>query len=173
MMRMIKKILVLLILPAVILSACNNSNENGQKKPKEVKLKRNEAVVNSYVNGTPQVVRKMEEIDGQKVAVYEKEYYEDGNILKEGPLTNNQRSGEWKIYYRNGQIRNLVNYDNGVLNDTIIGYNENGTLKFKGIFKDGQKTGTWLIFDDNGKFLENRVYMKPGEKRMDTLYMPE
>ncbi len=172
-MNMMRKVLVLLILPAVIFTACNSNNDNGQKKPKKVKLKSNEMVINSYVNGTPHVVRKMEEKDGQKVPVYEKEYYEDGNILKEGPLTNNQRSGKWKIYYRSGQIRNLVNYDNGVLNDTIIGYNENGTLKFRGIFKSGEKTGTWLIYDDNGKFLENRVYMKPGEKRMDTLYMPE
>ena len=171
-MKMIKKIFMLLILPAIILSACNGG-ENGQKKLKKVRLKSNEVVVNSYVNGTPQVVRKMEDKDGQKVAVFEKEYYDDGNILKEGPLTDNKRNGKWKIYYRDGQIRNIVNYKNGVLNDTIIGYNENGTLKFRGIFKDGLKSGTWLIYDDNGKFLKNQVYMKPGEKRMDTLYMPE
>jgi len=170
-MKMIRKIFMLLILPAIILSACNNG-ESG-KNPKKVRLKSNEVVVNSYVNGTPQVVRKMEEKDGQKVPVYEKEYYEDGNILKEGPLVNNQRNGKWKIYYRDGQIRNIVNYDNGVLNDTIIGYNENGTVKFRGIFKEGQKSGTWLIYDENGNFLKNQVYMKPGEKRMDTLYMPE
>ena len=171
-MKMIKKILILMILPAMFLTACGGS-DNGGKKPKKVKLKKNEVVLNSYVNGTPQVVRKLKEVDGQQVAVYEKEYYEDGNILKEGPIENNKRNGKWKIYYRSGQVRNIVNYDNGVLNDTIIGYNENGSLKFRGIFKDGQKTGTWLIYDENGNFLRNQVYMKPGEKRMDTLYMPQ
>jgi len=164
-----KKIFILLMLPVFIFS-CNSS---GKKGPKKVKIRSNEEVVNSYVNGTPQVVRQFEVKDGKRFPVYEKEYYEDGNILKEGPLLNSQRNGHWKIYYRDGKIRNSITYKQGVLNDTIIGYNENGKIKFKGLFKDGQKTGTWLIFDENGKFKENRVYMQPGEKREDTLYMPQ
>jgi len=162
-----KKFLIVLMIPFFIL-ACNSAEKKG---PKKVKIGNNEEVVTTFTNGNPQVVRQFEGTDTNRMAVYEKEYYEDGSLLKEGPVSNNKKSGTWKTYYRSGQVQDIAVYRDGVISDTITGYFENGNLKYKGLFKDGQKTGIWLIFDENGKLLENRAYMKPGEKRSDSLYM--
>jgi len=165
--KTMKKLIVLIVI-AVVIASCGNDQESGK-----VKLENNEKVVTTFANGSPQIVRQFEKNDDTLVAVYEKEYYDDGNLLKEGPILNNKRNGKWKTYYRTGKIWNEGKYKEGVRDDTIKGYYVNGNLKYKGIFKDGEKTGVWLYFDENGKFKENQVYMKPGEKREDTLYMPQ
>jgi antitoxin component YwqK of YwqJK toxin-antitoxin module len=151
---------------AAILVSC------GSDEPKKVKLESGEKVVASFANGNPQVVRELREIDGKMEAVYEKEYYDDGNLLKEGNIANNKRHGEWKSYYRNGKLWNIGKFENGVRSDSIIGYYPNGVLKYRGIYKDGQKSGTWELFDEDGNFTEKKVYMQPGEIREEQLTIP-
>lgn len=161
-----KKLIAILIL-AAFMASCGNDG------PKEVKLDDGEKVVSSFANGTPQIVREVKIVDDKTIGVYEKEYYEDGNLLKEGPIENNQRNGLWKAYYRNGNIWSEGYYLGGVRNDSIKGYYTDGTLKYVGLFEKGQKTGTWLFYDESGKLTENKVYMKPGEIREAEIYMSD
>jgi antitoxin component YwqK of YwqJK toxin-antitoxin module len=158
--------IIVFVLAVVFMASCSSDG------PKKVKVKSNEEVVVSFASGSPQVVRTFDDVDGQKLPVFEKEYYEDGNILKEGSISENKRDGEWKAYYRNGQLWNTGSYVLGVRNDSIIGYYSDGTLKYKGVFDMGQKTGTWLEYNEKGELVENQVYMKPGEKREQTITLP-
>lgn len=160
--EMIKKLILFLVIGLVIASCSNDG-------PKEVKIGKKEKIVSAFANETPQIVREFEDKDGAPIAVYEKEYYEDGNLLKEGPIDNNKRHGNWKTYYRSGKTWNELTYYEGTLDDTIKGYYTNGTMKYQGIYNKGQKTGVWLFFDEEGNLKENKVYMQPGEKREDTL----
>ena len=161
-----KKIVLLLMIIGV-LASCDSEG------PKKVKLDSGEKVASAYTNGNPQIVRTFEEINGEIVSVYEKEYYEDGNLLKEGEIAANSRDGEWKAYYRNGNIKSVGNYVYGVSNDSIKGYYPDGTLKFTGVFDNGQKTATWLYYYESGDLIENKVYMQPGEKKEGTIVLPE
>jgi antitoxin component YwqK of YwqJK toxin-antitoxin module len=154
------------VLAMVFLASCNSDG------PKKVKVKSNEVVMETFAGGSPQVVRTFEEVGGEKIPVYEKEYYEDGNILKEGPISENKRNGKWKAYYRNGNLWNEGSYVLGVRNDSIKGFYTDGTLKYKGVFDMGEKTGTWLEYNEQGELVDNKVYMKPGEKREQTLTIP-
>ena len=163
---MMKKAIVIFMIAAMFASC-------GDDGPKKVELKEGEKIINTFTNGTPQIVREMVEKDGKLEAVYEKEYYEDGNLLKEGPIINNQRDGLWKSYYRSGKLWSEGYYEGGTRNDSIKGYYTNGQLKYVGIFDHGQKTDTWIYYDENGKLIENKVYMKPGEKREADIYIPE
>lgn len=157
-----KKIALIIIIAAVIASCSNDG-------PKEVKIGKNEKQVTSFANGTPQIVREMEEVDGKLEATYEKEYYDDGNLLKEGQIQGNQKHGEWKAYYRSGQLWNIGSYDRGVRIDTIKGYYTNGNLKYVGFYKEGQKSGSWEYFDEDGKFTEEKIFMQPGEVREEQI----
>lgn len=157
-----KKIVVLMLMVAVVVSCSNDG-------PKNVKLTKGEKVVTSFANGTPQIVRDIKDVNGLPVPVYEKEYYEDGNLLKEGPIEKNNRHGFWKAYYRNGKIWNEGVYDHGVRDDSITGYYTNGNVKYKGVFDKGLKTGTWMYFDEDGELIENKIFMKPGEVREETI----
>ena len=163
---MMKKLLVLLLIGFVIASCSNDGSS-------KVKVGKKEKVVASFANGEPQIVRTFEEVDGTPVASYEKEYYDDGNLLKEGPVVNNKRHGYWKTYYRSGKIWNEGTFYEGTLTDTVKGYYTDGQLKYRGIYKNGSKTGVWLFFDENGKLTDNKVYMQPGEIREDSLYMTQ
>lgn len=161
------KKLVLFLMAGLIIASCSSDG------PKKVKINKKEKVVASFANGDPQIVREFEEKDGAPIAGYEKEYYEDGNLLKEGPIVNNKRHGYWKTYYRSGKIWSESMFYEGTLDDTIKGYYTNGNLKYRGIYNNGQKTGVWLFFDENGKLTENKVYMQPGEIREDSLFMTQ
>ena len=158
--------IVFFILGVVIMASCSSDG------PKEVNVSSKEDVIVSFASGSPQIVRTFEEIDGQNLPVYEKEYYDDGNLLKEGVISENKRHGEWKAYYRNGQLWNIGSYEFGVRNDSIIGYFNDGTLRYKGLFEMGQKTGTWLEYNEQGELIANQVYMKPGEKKEQTITLP-
>lgn len=161
---MMKK-LVLFLMAGLIIASCSNDG------PKKVQLGNKEKVISAFANGEPQIVREFEVVDGTPVASYEKEYYDDGNLLKEGPIVSNKRHGYWKTYYRSGKLWNESTFYEGVLNDTIKGYYTDGQVKYQGIYKNGQKTGVWLFFDEKGKLTDNKVYMQPGEIREDTLIM--
>ncbi len=161
-----KKIIIMVII-ATVFASCSSEG------PKEVKVGKSEKVVASFANGTPQIVRELKEVDGKLEAIYEKEYYDDGNLLKEGKISENQRHGEWKAYYRNGNLWNIGGFDHGVRADSISGYYPNGNIKYKGFYKEGQKSGTWEFFDENGKFTEKKIYMQPDEKREEQLTLPE
>jgi len=163
---MMKKAVLLLVIIG-LMASCDSDG------PKKVKLDEGEKVTTSYANGTPRVVRTYEEDNGKLVAVYEKEYYEDGNLLKEGTVEENNRHGQWKSYYRSGNIKSDGNYVYGVSNDSIKGYYPDGTLKFTGVFDNGQKTATWLYYDEKGNLVENKVFMQPGEIREGTIVLPE
>lgn len=161
------KKLILLLVVGFLIASCGNDG------PKKVKISKKEKVVSSFTNETPQIVREFDEVDGKPVAVYEKEYYEDGNLLKEGPIVANKRHGDWKTYYRSGKIWSELTYYEGMPDDTITSYYTNGNLKYQGIYSNGQKTGVWLFFDEEGNLKENKVYMQPGEIREDSLYMTQ
>lgn len=159
------KNLVWFLAIVLLIVSCDNDG------PKKVKVGDNEKVVSTFSNGAPQIVREFKESDSGIIAVFEKEYYEDGNLLKEGEISGNKRNGTWKTYYRNGNVWNESRFLDGLLEDTIKGYYPDGQLKYKGVYHNGQKTGVWLSFDEDGKLKENKVYMQPGEKRVDSLYM--
>jgi len=154
------------VLGVVFLASCSSDG------PKKVKVKSNEEVIVTFADGSPQIVRTFEEVEGEKIPVFEKEYYEDGNILKEGPISENKKNGAWKAYYRNGNLWNEGAYVLGVRNDSIKGYYTDGTIKYKGVFDMGEKTGTWLEYNEQGELVDNKVYMKPGEKKEQTIILP-
>lgn len=158
------KKIIFVLLVAVFVYSCDSD-----ETVKGVKLGKGEMVVDTFTNGSPQLIRLFEVVDGQRIPVYEKEFYEDGKILKEGPMKDNRRNGKWKAYYRDGQLWNSGSYDMGVRNDTIMGYYENGNLKYQGIFQKGVKHGVWSFYEEDGTFKESKVYLLPGEKMQDSI----
>lgn len=161
---MIMRNILFVFVIAALVYACGSDGE-----PKKVKVSSDEIVVDTFTNGSPQIVRQFKMVDGAQVVFYEKEFYEDGKLLKEGPILMNSRDGKWKAYYRNGELWSEGYYSKGVRNDTIIGYYENGKMRYKGLFKNGVKHGVWMFYDENGAFKENKVYLLPGEKMVDSI----
>ncbi|WP_405573612.1 energy transducer TonB [Winogradskyella sp. Asnod2-B02-A] len=66
-----------------------------------------------------------------------KEFYDSGELKKEGQYKNNKRIGEWKRYYKNGQVSRIYSYNDGKFNKEEISYFENGIVSRKTKKEDG------------------------------------
>ena len=155
---MMKRVILFLMITAMF-TACNNSTPEKKIVGKEV--------ISSYANGTPQIERNYEMVDGERIATYEWEYYEDGNVLKEGPLSaNERRDGEWKSYYRDGVLWSKGDYNKGIREGKTVTYHANGNKYYEGQFVKAQKSGMWKFYKENGEF-DYEMHFDP-EKKIQT-----
>jgi len=144
-----KVVLVLMI--AVFFTACGGANSSKE-------LERTD-IINSYTNGQTQLERDFKVVEGKRKAVYEREYYEDGNLLKEGPLSvNEKRDGLWKSYYRDGVTWSEGDYADGIREGKTITYFANGKKYYEGQFVRAQKTGVWKFYNEQGEFVNETIY---------------
>ena len=145
------KKLVLVTMIAVFFAACGGENTSKN-------LERTD-IINSYTNGQAQTERDFKMIDGKRLAVYEREYYEDGNLLKEGPLSaNEKRDGLWKSYYRDGVVWSEGEYNNGIREGKTVTYFANGKKYYEGQFVRAQKSGVWKFYNEQGEFVNETIY---------------
>ncbi len=143
--------IVLILMIAVFFTACGDGNSSKN-------LERTD-IISSYANGTPQIERDYKMIDGKRLAVYEREYYEDGNLLKDGPLSDNEkRDGLWKSYYRDGVIWSEGEYNNGIREGKTVTFFPNGKKYYEGQFLKAQKAGVWKFYNEQGEFVNETFY---------------
>ena len=67
-------------------------------------------------------------------------------------------NGNWKSYYKNGQIKTNANYIYGQLNGVFASYYENGLLKSEGHYKNNKRKGFWKFFYENGGIKQKSNY---------------
>jgi antitoxin component YwqK of YwqJK toxin-antitoxin module len=162
-----KKIFMFLMVLFVI-SAC----DSGDGKIKKVKVQSDEMVIESFANGSPRIVRVFKEKDGKSDFEYEKEYYEDGNLLKEGAIVNSAKNGIWKSYYRDGTLWSEGSFVKGKREGVTKSYYPNGNLKYEGAFKMGEKAGKWNFYKEDGSLDKMANYMVSGSKDTVTFELP-
>lgn len=142
------------IVVGFLTTACNNSNSVNETKETS-----KTEVVSHYVNGSPQIERDFKIVDGVKTATYEREYYEDGNLLKEGPLNKDEkRDGLWKSYYRDGVLWSEGGFVNGIREGKTVTYFSNGKKYYDGKFVNAKKSGVWKFYDEQGEFVNETYY---------------
>ncbi|MDH3322077.1 MAG: toxin-antitoxin system YwqK family antitoxin [Flavobacteriaceae bacterium] len=80
--------------------------------------------------------------------------------------------GVVKWYHENGNIFQVVNYDNGVLNGKRQVYYESGKLKSEGNYKQGKREGAWKELHENGKTKETGTYENGQKEGVWKTYYP-
>ena len=136
-----------------VLFSCNLNEKEDHNE-----IGNNEEVVSRYINEQPQLVNTFEVVDSMKVIVYQREYYEDGNLLKEGAIENNKRHGIWTSYYRNGKKWSEGEFVEGKMEGNTTSYHENGQVRYTGSFEEGKKSGEWRFYDEEGELLEIQFF---------------
>jgi antitoxin component YwqK of YwqJK toxin-antitoxin module len=68
------------------------------------------------------------------------------------------RNGEIRTYYENGQIKEIINYDLGLLDGKFRLYFPNGKLAVKGQYLKHARIGKWTVWNSEGKELLNTEY---------------
>ena len=91
---------------------------------------------------------------------YKTFYYESGNKLSEGELTNGKENGEWKYFYENGEIQIIASFANGIENGNWKWYAENGQLMREGNYENGLYHGPWINYYENGTVSDSSNYLQ-------------
>jgi antitoxin component YwqK of YwqJK toxin-antitoxin module len=83
---------------------------------------------------------------------YKKYFTDTKNLQIEGQISNNQPNGIWKTYYKSGNIKNTVNYNDSKIEGEVDFFHDNAqkTPWVQAKFENEQITGTYLEFYANG-----------------------
>ncbi|MBJ2175222.1 hypothetical protein JBL43_13295 [Aureibaculum sp. A20] len=86
--------------------------------------------------------------NGEKTGTY-KTFYENGELKEYGSYENGKKIGTWKEYYYDGTTKKVTRYYSGIIYRNEI-YYDNGRLMVSGGFDDnGKKDGPWKQQYDN------------------------
>ena len=67
-----------------------------------------------------------------------------------GKTENGKKNGEWKSYYKNGQVAKIECYVNDTLNGTCSYFGENGEIKQKVSYNMGTTVDSFITYFQNG-----------------------
>ena len=95
-------------------------------------------------------------VDGAtRVKVSEERFYQDGTREYIGHFDENgERHGEWKYYYKSGQLWSLGSYINGKKDGKKEVYWPDGTKRYEGQFIGDEKSGIWTFYNPDGTVLQ-------------------
>jgi antitoxin component YwqK of YwqJK toxin-antitoxin module len=111
-----------------------------------------------FKNGLANVTENGRNFFIDKNGIPQKKYiksfrYDDDKIEIKGQYDQNgKKTGEWKEYYKNGQLKETCSYINGKQNGIFKRYYEDGTLWMQmDKFVNGKREGQWKSYHQNGK----------------------
>lgn len=159
------KKLLMIFLILFLMASCDfykteDATSNFELKEEQNQVSNGDHVITSFANGNPKVVKTFEVKGNKLIAVYEKEYYEDGTLFKEGKLKNEKREGFWKSYRPNGILWSEGNFKNGHRNGVTTTYHPNGNIYYLGEYTNGSKSGNWKFYNNEGKLVKEENFDK-------------
>lgn len=85
-------------------------------------------------------------------------YFRNGQVEREGTYRAGHPVGVWKEYYENGQLKAqlafLVRGNEAIKNGKYVMYHENGKIAVKGQYAYGRKIqNTWKEYDEDGNLI--------------------
>jgi len=102
-----------------------------------------------------------------------KECYANDQKVEEGKYSNSKKSGFWKEYFCNKNIKSKIYYDNNKPNGYAIIYHENGKIKEEGMWKNNRWTGTYKLYYPNGQVQQSFNFSPSGKREGKQTYFYE
>lgn len=116
---------LLLILLAVILAACGDSNSNPGTTPTTLEGYEVLDIPNS----------KIKSVNQKSV---------EGNVIEEGQILNGLKTGTWVTYYPDKPYpKTIMSYTDGIANGPYFEFNNRGQLELKTFYKSNKLHGYW------------------------------
>lgn len=79
-----------------------------------------------------------------------KDYYDNGQVSKEGKTVDGQRVGLWRSYYPNGLKWSETSFRGGVKEGPTATFYPNGMMRYTGFYHDDARSGMWYFYDTLG-----------------------
>lgn len=104
-----------------------------------------------YENGTLQGIGKT--INDEPVGDYVL-LDDSGYIISKGSFNDNgEQDGEWLYFHRNGKVREMINYSNGLKTGINSGYFASGQKSYELNYLNGEATGEYKRYNESGALL--------------------
>ncbi len=92
--------------------------------------------------------------------VMKREFYRSGELKSEFKTVGKMKNGEAKYYYKNGLLKDKVNYKNDILDGDCFSYDKGGHLISRGYFRGGKPVGPIFYYYQNNLILYNERDLK-------------
>jgi antitoxin component YwqK of YwqJK toxin-antitoxin module len=92
-----------------------------------------------------------------------KERWTNGQLSKEGYYHLGEPEGEFKEYWGNGMVRYQWNYKNGRRNGLAKYYNREGFLTLEGNYLNDKAVRKWVTYTEKGEFKSEEDYGEKGK----------
>jgi antitoxin component YwqK of YwqJK toxin-antitoxin module len=90
--------------------------------------------------------------------------YEPTSKVEEGKYEENKKTGIWKEFYCNGNMKNKITFQNGRPDGYAIMYHDNGKISEEGIWKINKWVGNYKLYYDNGQVQQEFNFTPTGKR---------
>ncbi len=97
-------------------------------------------------------------------------YWKNGKIKEKRNYIKGTLSGEFKEYYSSGAIDEDKYYKNDKIHGEYKSYYDNGNLYAEGQYLEGDKTGLWTFYHPNGNLFQEIYYIEGESEGHVTFY---
>lgn len=92
----------------------------------------------------------------------EKGYAPDAKV-EEGEYVSNRKTGLWKKYWKNGELKSEITFKRGRPNGDYVTYFENGKIEEKSSWGGNKQTGTYEMYYPNGQLMKKKEFSNDGK----------
>lgn len=100
------------------------------------------------------------------------EYAPDQKV-EEGRYIDSKKTGPWKEYYPNKNIKSVITYENNRPNGYAKMYHDNGKIKEEGMWKNNRWVGDYKLYYDNGQVQQAFKFDASGKRAGQQQYFYE
>ena len=90
----------------------------------------------------------------------ERDYYKTGQLRSAVSYQNNETNGPAKIFFRNGKLKREWFNKEGKIEGDLKEYYKNGALRFIASYEDNKRHGKRIAYYKSGKVYYEEVYKK-------------
>jgi len=87
------------------------------------------------------------------------EEFEDGVFLGSGFLENGKKTGKWSYFYETGELKNEIEYQDGIENGSFKLFHKNGQIAIECQHLNGSNVGVWKEYYESGQLQEVIEYI--------------
>jgi antitoxin component YwqK of YwqJK toxin-antitoxin module len=102
-----------------------------------------------------------------------KECFTDDQKVEEGKYIDSKKTGPWKEYYCNNNVKSVITYENNRPNGYAKMYHENGKIKEEGMWKNNRWVGDYKLYYDNGQVQQAFSFDATGKRSGKQQYFYE
>ncbi|MCW3105476.1 MAG: hypothetical protein JWO09_3916 [Bacteroidetes bacterium] len=99
--------------------------------------------------------------------------YADDQVVEEGKFVDSKKTGPWKEYYCNKNVKSVITYENNRPNGYAKMYHDNGKIKEEGLWKNNRWVGDYKLYYDNGQVQQAFKFNASGKREGPQTYYYE